>query len=179
MDPFGARSDDEIWSALKSCQLVEVFDTLEHVLTEAGGNLSTGERQLVCLARALLSSPDIILLDEATANVDMGTDQLIQQTVREHFSDKTLIVIAHRINTIIDSDMVVVLDQGKVVEMGEPHALLVSTSQNKFSSMVEECGEEAAKQLKNAAERAHEERRRSVKRLEQADVDGEGSRSLM
>jgi ABC-type multidrug transport system fused ATPase/permease subunit len=139
------------------------------VLTEAGGNLSTGERQLVCLARALLSSPDIIVLDEATANVDMGTDQLIQKTVRKEFENKTLIVIAHRINTIIDSDQVVVLDGGKVVEIGTPFDLLNGKngggSGDHFLSMVKETGEESSIQLRAAAEEGEQLRLKRMKKM--------------
>mgnify|MGYP006128980823 CR=1 FL=1 len=120
---------------------------------------------------------DIIVLDEATANVDMGTDQLIQKTVRSEFEEKTLIVIAHRIHTIIDSDKVVVLDSGNVVEEGNPHALLTKNRKNgrgrsgsrgvvgPFESMVNETGEESARQLRAAAESAEKKRMEKKKML--------------
>jgi ATP-binding cassette, subfamily C (CFTR/MRP), member 4 len=156
IDPFKVHSDDDIWNALKHCQLNSVFSSLNDMISESGNNLSTGECQLVCLARALLSASKIIVLDEATANVDQGTDKLIQKTVRDQFKDKTLIVIAHRINTIIDSDQVVVLDAGEVVEQGDPHLLLTGSTSTGgvakyFASMVEETGEESAKYLRKAA----------------------------
>ena len=165
LDPFGTHDDAALMAALKSCQLSNLFTNLDVVLTEAGGNLSTGERQLVCLARALLSSPDIIVLDEATANVDMGTDQLIQKTVRKEFENKTLIVIAHRINTIIDSDQVVVLDGGKVVEKGTPFELLNGGSGDHFLSMVKETGEESSIQLRVAAEEGEQLRLKRMKKM--------------
>jgi ATP-binding cassette subfamily C (CFTR/MRP) protein 4 len=155
IDPFERYSDDVIWNAINVCQLNAVFKSLQDILTESGNNLSTGERQLVCLARAIVNPAKIIVLDEATANVDQGTDRLIQKTVREHFANRTLIVIAHRINTIIDSDVVVVLDAGKIIEQGVPHLLLTdeqgSGKGKHFASMVDETGEEAAKYLRKAA----------------------------
>ena len=152
LDPFQKYSDERIWAALEEVQLKDVFekDGLDHELTESGGNLSMGERQLVCLARALLSRRRVITLDEATANVDMATDRLIQDTVRSKFAGKTLIVIAHRLNTIIDADVVLVLDSGRLVEQGSPHELLEKEG-SVFAGMCRETGEASERFLRAAA----------------------------
>merc|ERR1711871_251960 len=152
VDPFHQRSDEDIWNVLDEVQLKSVFDKegLDFELAEAGGNLSVGERQLVCLARALLSQRSVITLDEATANVDHVTDRLIQDTVRSKFSGKTLIVIAHRLNTIIDSDLVLVLDSGRLVESGTPHELLCRDG-SVFSSMCRDTGPANEQRLRAAA----------------------------
>jgi ABC-type multidrug transport system fused ATPase/permease subunit len=97
---------------------------LEGIVNEGGSNLSVGEAQLLCLARALLNKPKILILDEATANVDMQTDEFIQKALRLDFKEATIITVAHRLNTIIDYDRIAVFDQGKVVEFGSPKELL-------------------------------------------------------
>ena len=155
LDPFSQYSDGQIWACLKAVKMDSVFekDGLSHILTEAGGNLSIGERQLVCLARALLSDKRIITLDEATANVDMATDRLIQDAVRTSFIGRTLIVIAHRLNTIIDSDLILVLDNGRLVEKGSPFELL-NRDDSVFSAMCAETGEENEAHLRAAVEKA-------------------------
>lgn len=94
------------------------------MVSEGGDNFSAGQRQLICLARALLRHTKILLLDEATASVDLSTDNLIQQTIRKEFADCTILTIAHRINTIMDSDRVMVLDKGRIVEFASPQELL-------------------------------------------------------
>jgi ABC-type multidrug transport system fused ATPase/permease subunit len=116
------------------------FLHLSSPITEGGLNLSQGQRQLLCLARAIVSRPKIMVLDEATSAVDMATDTLIQRSIREEFGDSTLIVIAHRLSTIADFDKILVLDDGKVAEFGTPKELF-ALEDGVFRGMVWESGE--------------------------------------
>ncbi|KUJ23669.1 putative ABC bile acid transporter [Mollisia scopiformis] len=116
------------------------FTSLTSPITEGGLNLSQGQRQLLCLARAIVSRPKIMVLDEATSAVDMATDALIQRSIREEFGDSTLIVIAHRLSTIADFDKILVLDDGKVAEFGSPKELF-ALENGVFRGMVGESGE--------------------------------------
>ncbi|XP_063439571.1 multidrug resistance-associated protein 1-like isoform X1 [Mytilus trossulus] len=128
LDPFDQYTDSQIWTSLEHAHLKkfvsELPERLSHECGEGGGNLSVGQRQLICLARTLLRKTKILVLDEATAAVDMETDELIQKTIREEFKDCTILTIAHRLNTILDYDKVMVLDQGLIKEYDSPDSLL-------------------------------------------------------
>ncbi|XP_011906852.1 PREDICTED: canalicular multispecific organic anion transporter 1 isoform X2 [Cercocebus atys] len=142
LDPFNNYSDEEIWKALELAHLKSFVANLQlglsHEVTEAGGNLSIGQRQLLCLGRALLRKSKILVLDEATAAVDLETDNLIQTTIQNEFAHCTVITIAHRLHTIMDSDKVMVLDNGKIVEYGSPEELLQTPGP--FYFMAKEAG---------------------------------------
>lgn len=132
MDPFDEFSDADIWAALRAVHLDSVVgayeDKLEGKMAEGGSNLSVGQRQLMCLGRALLRKCKIIVMDEATASVDFETDSLIQTTIRVEFKDCTVLTIAHRIHTIEDYDRVMVLDAGVVAEFEDPRVLKQDSS---------------------------------------------------
>ena len=112
---------------------------LQHQINEGGSNLSVGQRQLMCLARALLRKTKVLILDEATAAVDLETDDLVQATIRQEFSECTVITIAHRLNTIMDSNRVMVLDQGNIAEFDSPDNLLAN-KETIFYSMAKNAG---------------------------------------
>lgn len=130
LDPNHQHTDQELWQVLELSHLKQFVQTLEGGLdakvTEGGSNLSNGQRQLVCLARAMLTESKILVLDEATAAVDVETDQIVQQTIRSEFKDRTILTIAHRLNTIMDSDRIIVLSFGEVAEFGAPQELLAN-----------------------------------------------------
>ncbi|KAL9828538.1 ABC transporter C family member 3 [Arabidopsis thaliana] len=141
LDPLEEYTDDQIWEALDKCQLGDEVrkkeQKLDSSVSENGDNWSMGQRQLVCLGRVLLKRSKILVLDEATASVDTATDNLIQKTLREHFSDCTVITIAHRISSVIDSDMVLLLSNGIIEEYDTPVRLLEDKSSS-FSKLVAE-----------------------------------------
>ncbi|XP_049671757.1 ATP-binding cassette sub-family C member 4 isoform X2 [Accipiter gentilis] len=158
LDPFNEYTDEELWNALEEVQLKEVVEDLpnkmEMQLAESGSNFSVGQRQLVCLARAVLKKNRILIIDEATANVDPRTDEFIQKTIREKFAHCTVLTIAHRLNTIIDSDRIMVLDEGRLKEYGEPYILL-QEQDGLFYKMVQQVGKTEAASLIETAKRVY------------------------
>ena len=125
---------------LEKVQLTEVISALpeglEEEVAEGGSNFSQGQRQLLCIARSLLRKPKILVMDEATASIDNATDAMIQTMIRENFTDATVLTIAHRLNTILDSDRVLVLDDGEVAEFDTPKNLIADGG-SIFSGMVQ------------------------------------------
>uniref|UniRef100_UPI00398F0E09 ATP-binding cassette sub-family C member 2 n=1 Tax=Pristiophorus japonicus TaxID=55135 RepID=UPI00398F0E09 len=142
LDPLNRHSDEEVWRSLELAHLKHYTTTLpnklQHKVSEGGENLSVGQRQLLCLARALLRKSKILILDEATAAVDLETDNLIQSTIRTEFTDCTVLIIAHRLHTIMDSTRVMVLDAGRLIEFDTPSALL--QRQGHFYRMARDAG---------------------------------------
>ncbi|KAJ8954552.1 hypothetical protein NQ318_000786, partial [Aromia moschata] len=135
LDPFEEYSDEVLWNALGEVELknavCDLSAGLESKMSEGGSNFSVGQRQLLCLARTIIRNNKILILDEATANVDPHTDGLIQTTIRRKFAGCTVLTIAHRLHTVMDSDKVLVMDAGRAVEFDHPHILL----QNKDSQL--------------------------------------------
>ncbi|CAJ1950987.1 unnamed protein product [Sphenostylis stenocarpa] len=140
LDPLGLYSDDKIWKALEKCQLKATISSLPNLLdtsvSDEGENWSVGQRQLICLGRVLLKRNRILVLDEATASIDSATDVILQRTIRQEFSECTVITVAHRVPTVMDSDMVMVLSYGKLVEYDKPSKLMDTSSS--FSKLVAE-----------------------------------------
>ncbi|XP_049951743.1 ATP-binding cassette sub-family C member 4-like isoform X1 [Schistocerca serialis cubense] len=155
LDPFQEFPDHQIWSALEEVELKDAVDTLEYHVNEGGSNFSAGQRQLICLARAILRNNKVLVLDEATANVDPQTDSLIQKTIRKKFKDCTVLTIAHRLNTIMDSDKVLVMDSGTMVEYAHPHELL-QNPEGYFYKMVQQTGKSMESQLRQVAQEAYD-----------------------
>ncbi|DBA72204.1 TPA: hypothetical protein ACH3X2_010602 [Trebouxia sp. C0005] len=140
LDPFGAcEGDPAIWSALRQTGMANTVSNLQGgldaVLGEAGSNLSSGQRQLLCMARALLRKAKVLVLDEATSNVDTASDALIQETVRAAFADCTVLTIAHRLHSILDSDRILVLEDGRVKEFDTPESLLQDPNGTYYAMM--------------------------------------------
>lgn len=166
LDPFKQHTDAELRDSLERVHLISgtggtatpvassstdttssnansnVFNDLTSPISEGGLNLSQGQRQLLCLARAIVARPRVMVLDEATSAVDMATDALIQRSIREEFTDATLVVIAHRLSTIADFDRILVLGDGRVAEYGTPQELWERDGgRGVFRGMCEESGE--------------------------------------
>ncbi|GJP59749.1 hypothetical protein CLOP_g15118 [Closterium sp. NIES-67] len=141
LDPLARYHSSLLWEVLEKCQLAEAVmdkeDKLDAIVVEGGENWSVGQRQLFCLARALLKRSRILVLDEATASVDSATDAIIQRTIKENFARATVITVAHRIPSVIDSDKVLVLEAGRVEEFDSPVRLLAN-KRSLFSQLVAE-----------------------------------------
>ncbi|KAI8506460.1 Multidrug resistance-associated protein 4 [Branchiostoma belcheri] len=159
LDPLDMHSDHALWTSLNEVYMTEDIQKLPKGLDtpigERGGSLSVGQKQLLCLARTILYYNRILLFDEATANIDLKTDRLIQSTIRERFKHCTVLTIAHRLNTVMDSDRIVVMDEGRVAEFDEPHLLLTEYPDSIFSKLVSETGESMERELRKAAHQSY------------------------
>jgi len=157
-------SDDTLWQALEAVELKEALVLnsagLEATISEGGVNLSVGQRQLICLARALLRRCRVLILDEATAAIDRRTDWLIQRTIRQQFCDCTVLTIAQRLDTVIDCDRILVLQDGYLQEFDEP-TLLLQDPMSAFSKLVTETGRLNARRLTAMARKAYNRRHRN------------------
>ncbi|KAF9182748.1 hypothetical protein BGZ51_004462 [Haplosporangium sp. Z 767] len=144
LDPFGEHSDKGLWEALERAHLKTHISSLDGGLSfevaQNGDNFSVGQRSLICLARALLRKTKVLVLDEATAAVDVETDDLIQKTIRKEFKDRTILTIAHRIKTVMDSDKILVLEKGCMQEYESPQVLL-KRKDSLFYQLAERAGE--------------------------------------
>jgi ATP-binding cassette subfamily C (CFTR/MRP) protein 4 len=153
LDLFGLHTDESIRKVLEDCHMLEVVEELpdgwDALVAEGGSNFSVGQRQLLCLARAILSKNRILVLDEATASVDRRTDQLLQETLHKSFRDGTILAVAHRLDTVIDFDLCLVLGNGHVLEFGSPAELI--RSGGAFASMVADTGDAMMNELKKRA----------------------------
>ena len=148
LDPFGEHTDEQLAQALARTALPAEMLTAE--VEKSGSNLSSGERQLLCFARALVQQRSILVLDEATSNLDAESDSRIQSLLRRDFGRVTLLTIAHRLKTIIDYDTVLVLSKGRLVEQGSPAALL-ERPEGTFTAMVGALGEAGKAELRRRA----------------------------
>ncbi|KAF9089740.1 hypothetical protein BGX23_006468 [Mortierella sp. AD031] len=152
LDPFNRSTDAELWEALERAHLKDFIISFPSLgssgsgsglsleISSGGTNFSIGQRSLICLARALLQKSKILVLDEATAAVDVETDELIQRTIREEFKDRTILTIAHRIKTVMDADKILVLEKGRVEEFDRPEVLLKNRA-SLFYQLAKQAGE--------------------------------------
>lgn len=156
LDPFGQYSDAQVWDALEKSHLKKFVSGLENGLdaevAEYGENLSAGQRQVICLTRALLRNSKIMVLDEASSQLDMETDRLIQDAIRKHLRSSTILTIAHRLLTLADYDKIVVMDDGKVIEFGTPLELLGRRGGN-FKALIDSMGPAGAAHFRQAVKR--------------------------
>ncbi|KAJ2928554.1 hypothetical protein H1R20_g8546, partial [Candolleomyces eurysporus] len=167
LDLFDDYEDAEIYEALRRVHLIpsdsestpegdpetvnaNVFRDLDFSVSEGGENFSTGEKQLLCMARAILKRSKVLVMDEATASVDYATDELISKTIRQEFSESTILTIAHRLRTVIDYDRVMLLDQGRIIEFDKPSTLL-SDSGSQFYALCRATGKEEFTNLQTMA----------------------------
>uniref|UniRef100_W8B7T4 Putative multidrug resistance-associated protein lethal(2)03659 n=1 Tax=Ceratitis capitata TaxID=7213 RepID=W8B7T4_CERCA len=161
LDPLEEKSDEELWRALDDVKLKSYVSSLEGGLNcrmhDGGSNFSMGQRQLVCMARAILRHNKLLIMDEATANVDPETDMLIQETIHTNFRHCTVLTIAHRLNTVMDNDKVMVIDAGQLVEFDHPHILLRDTNGFLYK-LVKNTGRFSSEILHHIAEKSYKKR---------------------
>ncbi|KIJ61804.1 hypothetical protein HYDPIDRAFT_183028 [Hydnomerulius pinastri MD-312] len=169
LDVFDEYEDKDIFEALRRVHLIpssddvsqpltqdpdninsNVFVNLDSPVSEGGENFSTGEKQLICMARAILKRSKVLIMDEATASVDYATDELIGKTIRKEFANSTILTIAHRLRTVIDYDRVMLLDEGRIVEFDSPSTLLSDPS-SRFHGLCKATGKNEFAQLKKMA----------------------------
>jgi len=154
LDPFNQYSDSELWLSLERTRLKKYVEELslkmETKVVENGNNFSVGQKQLFCLSRALLRNCRVLILDEATASVDHETDSILQETIRNEFKDITVITIAHRLYTIIDSDRIIVMENGNIAEFDHPYKLL-ENKDGIFYDLVQKTGPSSSMHLMKVA----------------------------
>lgn len=166
IDPFNDYSESQIWDVLEAVELKPYVKSLTHdILTQLSSKdnvFSIGQKQLLCLARAILRNSKILILDEATSNIDLETEALIQNKIHIFFAKSTIVTIAHRIVTIADYDKVMVLHQGKILEIGEPFELLTTeknlneiSRNGVFANLVKSLGEKSSQEILNITKRKH------------------------
>jgi ABC-type multidrug transport system fused ATPase/permease subunit len=181
LDPFGLYTDAELWSALRYAHLDDAVHAmpggLEAQVAEYGENLSAGQRQLICLARALLRHPRILISDEATSSVDFQTDKVIQDVIRQQFEDATLLAIAHRLFTLAAFDTCLVMHHGRVAEYGDPEELLSTRPDGQFSRLVYSLGPRASARFRallreHAPQRRHRQSSRKGRALSMTATSG-------
>lgn len=174
LDMFGECEDDEIQRALNDCGLqgtMREIVTLDDEVAENGSNLSVGQRQLLCLGRALLKDSQVLILDEATSNVSNEVDEKIQETLRNAMNHCTILTVAHRLHTVMRSDRIIVMDNGRIGEMGKPSELLSGPSM--LGSLVDETGPSTAAYLRQLASNGNHGQGRDCR---DNGTDGSGQR---
>jgi ATP-binding cassette, subfamily C (CFTR/MRP), member 4 len=153
LDLFNIHSDESIQKALEDAHMSDVVAELpkgiHSLVSEGGSNFSVGQRQLLCLARAILSKNKLLVLDEATASVDRRTDRMLHESLHESFGEATILAVAHRLDTVIEHDYILVLGQGRVLEFGSPAELLRYAGA--FSKMVDDTGDVTSRDLRQRA----------------------------
>jgi ABC-type multidrug transport system fused ATPase/permease subunit len=153
LDPFGEATDEEVLDALISVRVANAVNrglsALEDYVEDGGRNFSVGERQLLCLGRAILARPRLLVLDEATASVDSETDAFIQKMLRTRFQGTTLLTIAHRLHTVIDYDVILAMENGQLAEFGTP-AELLEKRDGLFAGLVDSTGRESSSALRSS-----------------------------